>query len=225
MTRPTLSKSLALPAATLGALAASSASGAISYFDITDINVLDGGDTIYFDLQTGAAGTSTASVAGWDAKLWSASYDANMAGAWVYTSAPTFSLRGYTYAMNALRLNAGASFGGSYTPVQYLSVFAGTLRNEFLPGFVQGYWGPGTASGTGYLGLAILNSAGDFNYGWAHLTFNADRSLTLHDFAIETNANAPIQTGAIPEPSTYAALTGLLAGSAVLYARRRKRAT
>lgn len=53
-------------------------------------------------------------------------------------------------------------------------------------------------------------------------TWGEDQSLTLHRFAYEQSGEA-ILAGAIPEPSTYAALAGLLAGSAALFHRRRKK--
>jgi len=82
------------------------------------------------------------------------------------------------------------------------------------------------AGSSGYFGFSIINGADTF-YGWAQLTYGSDKSLTLHDFAYESTPGAAITAGAttsaIPEPSTYAAMAGLLAGSAVLLRRRQQR--
>jgi hypothetical protein len=67
---------------------------------------------------------------------------------------------------------------------------------------------------------------GEHYYGWAEVSYSGGSTGTIHRFAMETSANTAIlagDTGAvIPEPSTYAAMAGLLAGSAALYAKRRR---
>lgn len=57
------------------------------------------------------------------------------------------------------------------------------------------------------------------NYGWAQLSFDSvNNTVTLVDFAYEDTGSA-IAAGAVPEPSTLAAL--LLAGSTLAFRRRR----
>jgi hypothetical protein len=83
-------------------------------------------------------------------------------------------------------------------------------------------WAPGSS---GYLGFSFIDGAVT-DYGWARVSFNADFSVTLHDFAYEASGASILagDTGvsAIPEPSTYAAFVGLIAGAVALNNRRRR---
>lgn len=81
-------------------------------------------------------------------------------------------------------------------------------------------WSPGT---TGYFGVKFNTNTSPL-YGWAQLSYNLNETITLIDFAYEASGGA-IQAGAgaIPEPSTYAALAGLFAGSVALYRRRQQK--
>jgi len=77
-------------------------------------------------------------------------------------------------------------------------------------------WMPGT---TGYIGVEFNTNTTPL-FGWVQISYNIDQSVTVHDFAYEsTGAGITI----VPEPSSYAALAGLLAGSAALYRRRRQK--
>jgi len=81
-------------------------------------------------------------------------------------------------------------------------------------------WSPGD---TGYFGLSFNGGSGTV-YGWVRLSYNANGTVTIMDFAYETSG-AAILTGAgsaIPEPATTAALAALLTGSAALYRRRQQ---
>ena len=84
-------------------------------------------------------------------------------------------------------------------------------------------WAPGT---TGYIGLR-MNFGGITNYGWAQLNYgpNIEDPVTISGFAFESTPNAPINAGAVPEPSAVA-LAGLaallLGGSAYVRSRRRR---
>ncbi len=210
--RPTEKRTLAVAA--LGALAATSASAAIVYSGTVNLTA---SDTIFFDLaQTGTTpieNASTIPVPNTNFMLMSAPSSAVI--------------------ITALSPEAGVA-GGSYTVPGYAPIpwasnlpFATTVDStatftagQILLDPILGGWP--IESGHGYLGLQLGS-----HYGWAQVSYTSTpsgNSLTLHDFAYEDTANTPIQAGAIPEPSTYAALTGLLAGSAALYARRRKRA-
>jgi MYXO-CTERM domain-containing protein len=83
------------------------------------------------------------------------------------------------------------------------------------PGPASGYWldHPGTY----FVGLVINGIVGP-NYGWARITNTFDSgdpnpTLTLHDFAFEGTAFAPINAGQIPAPGAIALLgIGGLAG-------------
>lgn len=71
---------------------------------------------------------------------------------------------------------------------------------------VFGYGGP-FAYTNGYFGISF-NIAGSTHYGWIHISNDPswsdpfDRDLLIHDWAWETEADTPIVTGAIPEPSS-----------------------
>jgi hypothetical protein len=85
-----------------------------------------------------------------------------------------------------------------------------------------GFYNDGNGD-TGYIGLSISSEAGT-NYGWAHMTFSPiDGTLTLHDYAYETDPGVGIVTGvvAVPEPSSIALLAAGVGGLALLRARRK----
>jgi hypothetical protein len=62
----------------------------------------------------------------------------------------------------------------------------------------------------GYAGLRY-GTGGDWNYGWADISYNADLSLTLHRFANETTLNLGIQ----PIPESGAGVAGALVAGAL----------
>jgi len=102
-------------------------------------------------------------------------------------------------ALMAVNFSAGAtidaaSFIGPNTP------------NLNKPGVASGF-PPGTR---GYLGLRY-GAGGDWNYGWADVSYSADKSLTLHRFAHETALNLGIQ--AVPESG--AGIAGALVAGAL----------
>jgi hypothetical protein len=70
----------------------------------------------------------------------------------------------------------------------------------------------------GFVGLRTPNGA-DWNYSWADVSYNADRSLTLNAVAFETQTNAPIQTFQVPESKPGIA-AALVAGSLVAWRAR-----
>ncbi len=223
MKRPNRSTTIALPAATLGALAgAASASASIVYSGVLTnitaprIGSLYFDQSIFFDLdQSSGTLTGSGSFTGADFRL------AFKSG---YSSKPTI-LATNTNSQSVGTVSNGTfpysiSFAAGATIGQPSGVWAQDTSINHNGGN-NSAWASGT---TGYLGLRINDGVGNPSYGWAQITYGADNTLNLHGFAYETDKGTPIQAGAIPEPSTYAALTGLLAGSAVLYSRRRKRA-
>ncbi len=239
MKRPNRSTVIALPAATFGALAAAtSGSASIQFFDIADLKVDENsGNSIYFDLFSGDASTATS---GTGFQLWAVGglssysgytdpdtgyYQPPFSTSWNYAYAAT-PANGQTLCTyddgswgNSARLASLNQIGPAST-FYWGSPSRNYLRSDWS-GSSSGNWQVGSS---GYLGLRVGNDTDGYNYGWAEISIGEDSSVTLHSFAYEDTKNTAIQAGAIPEPSTYAALTGLLAGSAVLYSRRRKRA-
>ncbi len=223
-----------LSVATLGALASTSASAAIVYIDCPDVTVAENtgsgpSETIYFDLGTGSAWKQSDYPTGtpWHVSI-QAMGEGTAHGAFAYSNMGEVSIawRQETtfpdpYALFAHRFTdapdqvISSALDGNWSGME------AWLADTTNPAF-QGEW---TNNGTsGYIALNWTVAGNNHLYGWAQVSYNTDHSVTLHDFAYEDTANTPIQAGAIPEPSTYAALTGLLAGSAALFARRRKRA-
>lgn len=209
-----------LPVAPLALAAASSAQAQIVYTNPADVTIFAGGAIVYFDLgKLGAGGSaSTTNFGTSNFKLW------------------------FGYSNSSDTPSIRLTGGGGYTPValtdndQFARRFAanegigaavfvahygnGPAINEY--GANNANWPAGTS---GYIGMRLPASSGPghVDYGWARVSYNSDKSLTLYDFAYESSG-AAIAAGdvgsAIPEPSTYAALAGLLAGSAALYRRR-----
>lgn len=131
---------------------------------------------------------------------------------------------GYLYPA---RLAAGAMIDGS----------AGLITLSNPPGQATVGWladsdgFPGSQfkaapNNTGYVGVRFIIS-GYSHFGWMRITVTPQggtgtrpRSITLHEFAYESDAGASIEAGVIPEPGGL----GLLAlGSIGLAAHRRRR--
>jgi len=84
---------------------------------------------------------------------------------------------------------------------------------------VPGNW---AADGThGYAGLSINPSI--TMYGWAEVSYNVDKTLTVYGFAVQTDGTAIVTPGTVPEPGTSAAMAALTAGSVAALSARRKR--
>lgn len=221
-----------LPAASLSALAATSASASIVYSGVLDLTLdqpTGASSPLYFDLDTGTA--SEAAVAGSDFHFE------------IFSSGkPTLTAQNAASTIRSTLAPLTPPPNAIYKPV-IAQLPSGTLLSNLAPGES---WENSPINGGGYEGIGFrfggsgwgVNSSGfaglqiNGNYGWARFTLAQDpanlesgHSITLHDFAYASEGES-ITAGqtAIPEPSTYAALTGLLAGSAALYARRRKRA-
>lgn len=207
---------IALPALPVALAAMSnSAQAQIIYTDITDITI-GSSASIYVDLDRSGGGsvfaaTNAAAVPGVDFRFQFTFTEGTGKGGF------------YDPGVASLRQNTAqildTFFANDIPP--FGAEIPGAYENTFWANEVGS-----PSAGTGYYGLRIANGSDSF-YGWARVT-NTGRggTVTLHDFAINTIANDPITAGemsAIPEPSTYAAIAGLLAGSAAMLRRRSRR--
>ncbi len=123
-----------------------------------------------------------------------------------------------TYARNfslGATIDSGSGFTSSNT----------ALNNN---GNNDANWAAGTA---GLLGLKFDADDGagtSIVFSWLMVTFNSNSTLSVHSFAYESSGAAILagDTGAgfvvIPEPAETTAFATLLAGSVVLYAKRRR---
>jgi hypothetical protein len=95
-----------------------------------------------------------------------------------------------------------------------------TLGFAALP---YGNWQP--LPSNGFLGLRFGDGLGNFNYGWAEISIDANADVTLSRFAYDTVVNEQIlagQTSSVPEPSSAALLVLGAAGMAAYRKRRNK---
>lgn len=181
----------------------------------TPVNVSIGvGSSIFVDFGTGGAtgSTSANNFAGTDVRL-TFTFGSDLV--------PTVYNSGF---------NMSALVSGGYVA----NLAGGTTISSGLPGFVESNqlrinysgnnnanWSAGT---TGFVGFKFQNNTTPL-LGWAEITYNNDRTLTLSGFAYESSGGSILAgAGAIPEPSTYAllGLGVLVAGSAALYRRRQQ---
>lgn len=145
-----------------------------------------------------------------------------------------FSLGG-TGIFNGDLLRPWASVSGAYDPDlttdYYVNLAPGTVIDGASAFFSTG-WGsqyhtdssgvPQFAIGEqGYLGFVYQTTeGGDNHYGWFRLTVDNTGNGIVHDWAYTDAPNQGIQAGAIPEPSTYALVAGLLMLGLVALRRR-----
>ncbi len=202
---------LALAALPYTAHAAPPLPTGIIYTDPTDVTVING--QIFIDMGNPLASPGTGDAA--SASMLSYNFS-------------TFDL-GFKGGLSAI---AGSSFVGTSSSIYSFSsgaiIDSGSTFVSFA--FSFGYSGMMlhrfSSSPTSFIGVRITDANSELHYGWVRVSSTAN-SFSVYDFAYNATANAPIlagegQTAAIPEPSTYAALAGLLAGSAALYAKRRR---
>lgn len=199
-----------IPVIPLAALPAAAAQ--VIHTDIADITLTTSfSGAIYLDVDGRSAQLSlfSSQPAGYDFSLYfvsqnalrpyilHANLDRRMAG------------EALSFGSRLFNLDEGESIGSNLT-------FAGSGGWINKDGTNDANWAAGSS---GFLGFRFI-SEGVLHYGWAQITYGADQSLTLHDFAYEASANTAIPAGAVPEPATSSALAGLLAGSALLFSRR-----
>jgi hypothetical protein len=100
-------------------------------------------------------------------------------------------------------------------------------------GPVSGSFGDWYSGGSGYIALRLNAGGGNYNYGWAQLSFvnNGDltTALTISGFAFENTVNTSINAGdqgggpaPVPEPGTMAVGAGLFALAVGAHLRRRR---
>ena len=222
----------ALPAAPLALAAVPSANAAIIYTNPADITINSTGSIVFY-IGTGALTDTAIFVGPGDGRrlpgysFYMGFSDSNSQGSNApYVWTPTYSTKRVVADTilpdgnaRAALLTAGALISPSLGPG--LS-FATSSDYTFLNrnNITGSSWTPGT---TGYLGLELNSGA---NFGWVQISYNADKTLTVYDFAYESSGGSILAgagAAAVPEPTTTAALAGLLAGSAALYRRRQQK--
>lgn len=105
------------------------------------------------------------------------------------------------------RLDLNETLGGSFT------------TSAYLKDHTSGEWYNDAAGTIGY--ISILNSSTGVS-GWIGIDYDdVANTITLDSYAIGTAGE--ITLAGVPEPSQTAAIGALLAGSAVLYSRRRRK--
>jgi PEP-CTERM motif-containing protein len=194
---------------------------------------------IYFDFDTNSfSKVGEGSMPGSDANLFDAYVIPDINGNFAYHAV---SFYGPNRALNTalatltsaagetLRLDAGFTVG----PNPSMGVFGhqNDLANQFYNypagttyGPLTGQWASG---GTGFLGFRFVDANGQTDYGWMRVTFdpanflNRMPSTIVVDWAFDDSGN-PIETGAIPEPSSVA-LAFLGAGAVGLALWRQRR--
>lgn len=199
--------------AALGAAAAfvpaPAAQAEIHYFDPADVGVpVNDLAGIYFNLETGAFGTSAAAVPGWDFNIFNPS-----AGNLYARSSPINGIIGSIQGANifASRLDSGFSVDPGSLFYSWGSPIIMSQNNTI------GEW-IGTTQG--FIGIYFTLADNSTVFGWIHVDIvNGCASVTA--WAWEENKD-PIDTGAIPEPTSLA-LSLLAAGAVGLrYWRKRK---
>lgn len=98
--------------------------------------------------------------------------------------------------------------------------------NYTTTGFFAGSVGNFAVDTPGYMGFAFTTSAQTY-YGWAKITVtNGSLGMTVNEWAYNSTPGEAISVGAtasaIPEPSTYAALAGLVVLGTTVVVRRRR---
>jgi hypothetical protein len=207
-------------ACALMGLTALPASGGIVYFDVNPDLTLNVGDTANFgDINVVTATYTPGSTTG---NFFGLTLTSNQTRYAIFEGTGNGTIE-WAFEGEAivpkLALNTEIS-GTSPWPWDGWDGFGVALANDNLL-----TWGSG---GTGYAALRIDQGGGNYNYGWAEISYTpngASTTATVTGFAFQGDANTSILAGAtVPEPSTCVmALAGLACGGYSMF-RRRKRA-
>jgi len=215
------SKNPALPlgslAAALGALGASqSASADIVYFNPGTVTAAPG-QSVYVDITGGISSSSTIPEFNFQLTDYVTPFPFNkpkpakpevLSNA---TSDLTVLYGGYVAKLSSGYVISSATGSGR------------RLTTETI-GPAVGPWAPPN-DGTGYVGFSIMPASTPL-YGWMQVDYDSvSGNLSVIDWAYDDSGNS-IQAGQMPVPESAEAalLASLLAGSAVLFARRRRQA-
>ena len=210
------SKNPALPLGSLAAAlgASQSASAAIVYFNPGTVTAAPG-DSVYVDITGGISSNST--IPEFNFQLTD------------YVSKPPFGFP--KPAKPEVFSNSGSDLtvlNGSYVAklssgAEITSGFSGG-QDAYMASDSLGPWASPN-DGTGYVGFSI-EPASTVLYGWMQVDYDSTSgNLSVIDWAYD-DSGASIRAGetSVPEPAEAALLASLLAGSAVLFARRRRQA-
>ena len=204
---------LASPVVAAAVGAASSAHGAVVYFDVADTTLNGPPNVLNFGNINLVGGTYDNSTAGNSFRVGWTNADAEKPG--LATNANV------EIAGDASIFGIGAS---RFTDGQSIAAGSATWTNGAR--YLDSPFGTGSgwqngAPIDGYAGIRIVSGT-DYNYGWAALSYNdATNQLTITGFAFESAVNTPIEAGAVPEPADSALLLACGAAGLALYRRRR----
>ena len=91
----------------------------------------------------------------------------------------------------------GTLINGSYESQQSMGFFKEDESADLVGGWT------GSGNNVGYVGLELIDSSANTYYGWAQFIYNSTAStLTLVDYAMETQPNVGILTGQTAEPGS-----------------------
>ncbi len=192
---PLLFTAFALACLSLGAPAASAQT--ILRFDPPDLT-LDAFNhpRAYLDFHTGALSYTTPSH--YDLQFYFVGNDPSSIQTIGWFDPNTTYYQGFTAVIannNAYAdyFSAGTIFGGNHQFVYTAPINNGGFNTR---------WAAGT---DGYLGAMTTTDLVNFNYAWVHVSYNADRTFTIRDFAFDTVANQSLAI-AVPEPPAWTLL-------------------
>ncbi len=198
----------ALPLAPLAIASIPAAKATLIYTEAPDTTVTTASTPIYVDFGTGGS-TGAIGLSNF------AGVDFNIQDRYT-TDIPKVFLYGTTKVATSSGSVVNFAAGSVIDVSTYFTSSNSPLNNN---GNNNAHWAAGTE---GYIGFSFNGGSGTV-YGWAHVSYNSDKSITVYDFAYEDSGGAITVPGSpIPEPSTTVTLAGLVAGAAAVYTKRRR---